>query len=110
MTMRRLLHLPWLLLLLLFASLTTATPAANSCDATVLPNAALIFLKPHANTPAARDLVRQTLAQHDMTVVTEREITAKTIEQRKLIDQHYYAIGEEFDIERDVWQSILYNC
>ena len=76
----------------------TAAPSAdNTCD-TPLLNTALLFLKPHANTAAAQDLVRQTLQQHQIDIVSEVEIDAQTIERRKLIDQHYYSIASKATI------------
>lgn len=72
-----------------------ATTDASSCaNPDALRNAALVFVKPHANTVEAQDLVRQTLHKHGIDIVTETSIDAATIEKEKLIDQHYYAIGK----------------
>lgn len=88
-----------------------ATSDAASCDSATsspaLRNAALLFLKPHANTPATQALVRKTLQQHKIDIVSEVEIDAKTIEKRKLVDRHYYAIGTSFVTARGYGESVL---
>jgi hypothetical protein len=74
-----------------------AAPVESSCadpGDSGLRNAAVVFLKPHANTVLAQDLVKSTLRHHGIEIVSERTIQAATIEKEKLIDQHYYAIGE----------------
>lgn len=58
-----------------------------------MKNAAFLFIKPHANTEATRSLVRQRLLEAGCDIVSENEITSKTIDRKKLIDKHYYAIG-----------------
>lgn len=60
---------------------------------TLTKNAAFVFVKPHANTKATQDLVRKQLQAAGCEIVSENEITAATMERKKLIDQHYYAIG-----------------
>jgi hypothetical protein len=76
---------------------SVAAPVESSCadpGDSGLRNAAVVFLKPHANTVLAQDLVKSTLRHHGIEIVSERTIQAATIEKEKLIDQHYYAIGE----------------
>ena len=64
---------------------------ATTCDA--LKNSAFVFVKPHANTPAVQKLVRDNLLAAGCTILSEVDIDGKTIDEQKLIDQHYYAIG-----------------
>lgn len=58
-------------------------------------NRALVFIKPHAQTPAVQDLVRQKLLASKIEIISEGEIGAKVIDENKLIDQHYYAIASK---------------
>lgn len=51
-------------------------------------------MKPHANRPSTQALVRDRLRSVGMEVLAEGDIDGTTIDQNKLIDQHYYAIGE----------------
>lgn len=65
----------------------------KACDAP-LTNSAFVFVKPHANTKSVQDLVRNTLKSRGVTVLSECDISGETIDEKKLIDQHYYAIGK----------------
>jgi nucleoside diphosphate kinase len=58
-------------------------------------NEAFIFLKPHAVTAAAKELVTKTLADHGVNVIKEGKIDGATIDNDKLIDNHYYAIANK---------------
>lgn len=60
-----------------------------------LPNAAFVFIKPHANTEAVRALVKEKFAERGIRIVAEGQIDAETIDKDKLIDQHYYAIASK---------------
>ena len=62
-------------------------------QADVLLNSAFVFVKPHANTAATQELVRNKLTESDIKIVSEIDIKGTTIDEKKLIDQHYYAIG-----------------
>ena len=64
----------------------------KTCDAP-LANSAFVFVKPHANTASVQDLVRNTLKSKGVTILSEVGISGETIDEKKLIDQHYYAIG-----------------
>lgn len=64
----------------------------KTCDAP-LTNSAFVFVKPHANTASVQDLVRNTLKSKGVTILSEAGISGETIDEKKLIDQHYYAIG-----------------
>ena len=79
---------------------------SSSSSAASLRNAAIVFLKPHANTPAAQALVRDTLRQHGIDILSEHSIDAETIEKKKLIDNHYYAIGKEMYTFQSLRQAL----
>jgi hypothetical protein len=102
--------------LILFAATATlftfyAKRAASekTCDAN-LKNSAFVFVKPHANTPMVQKLVREKLVAAGCTILSEVDIDGKTIDEQKLIDQHYYAIGtfmRSID-SRNVHSSLTY--
>ena len=58
-------------------------------------NSAFVFIKPHANTGEARDLVRRMLTENGIVVEDEGCISAERIDEERLIDWHYYAIGSK---------------
>jgi hypothetical protein len=62
------------------------------------PNCAFVFIKPHANTEAARKLTSSTFAAKGIRVLREGTLTGETIDEKKLIDQHYYAIASKATI------------
>lgn len=63
-----------------------------------LVNSAFVFVKPHANTDATQRLVREKLTEAGITILSESEVDGKTIDAKKLIDQHYYAIASKATI------------
>jgi hypothetical protein len=80
-------------LFLLHKKTEAAASAATCADPNALLNSAFVFVKPHANTVPTQELVRKTLISKGITIVAEGDISAEEIDQKKLIDQHYYAIG-----------------
>ena len=70
----------------------TVTSSSSTCQAR-MKNSAFVFVKPHANTPAVQSLVREKLLAAGCVILSETDIDGKTIDEQKLIDQHYYAIG-----------------
>lgn len=60
-----------------------------------MKNSAFIFIKPHANTAASQELVRNVLNEQGITILKEGSFTGKEIDDNKLIDQHYYAIASK---------------
>jgi hypothetical protein len=66
----------------------------GSCDAGELLNSAFVFIKPHANTKKTQKLVYDQLVKSGIKILSEREIDGSVIDEKKLIDQHYYAIGK----------------
>ena len=63
-----------------------------------LKNSALVFVKPHANTKAVQDYVRDALGQKGITITSEFDISAEEIDKKRLIDKHYYAIASKATI------------
>eukprot|EP01052_Picozoa_sp_SAG31_P011915 SAG31_NODE_686_length_12815_cov_5.367175_8_plen_771_part_00 len=61
-------------------------------------NAAFIFVKPHANTPATVQMVTKLLESKGLVIKSTGTITAEEIDSKKLIDQHYYAIASKATI------------
>jgi len=56
-------------------------------------NNAFMFLKPHANTPAAREFVLRTLKNAGIGVVTQGSISTEQIAKEGLIDTHYGSLA-----------------
>uniref|UniRef100_A0A7S2P314 Nucleoside-diphosphate kinase n=1 Tax=Leptocylindrus danicus TaxID=163516 RepID=A0A7S2P314_9STRA len=63
-----------------------------------LKNSAFVFIKPHANTEATRSLVKSKLIDAGLDILSECDITGPEIDEKKLIDQHYYAIASKATI------------
>ena len=61
-------------------------------------NTAFVFIKPHAVTDAVKNLVSSTLEGKGFTIVTQGELKSEVIDEKKLIDQHYYAIASKATI------------
>ncbi len=79
-----------------------ANAEKTTCDAkkgeTKLLNSAFVFVKPHANTAATQQLVKTKLTDAGITILSEADINGKEIDEKKLIDQHYYAIASKATI------------
>eukprot|EP00617_Octactis_speculum_P003645 CAMPEP_0185793698 /NCGR_PEP_ID=MMETSP1174-20130828/159612_1 /TAXON_ID=35687 /ORGANISM="Dictyocha speculum, Strain CCMP1381" /LENGTH=641 /DNA_ID=CAMNT_0028488869 /DNA_START=22 /DNA_END=1947 /DNA_ORIENTATION=- len=61
-------------------------------------NAAFMFVKPHAVTPAVHYMVEGYLAAKGIRVISSGDISAEEIDEKKLIDQHYYSIASKATI------------
>lgn len=61
----------------------------------MVKNEAFVFLKPHAVTEKAKEEVKRFLASKDIKITKEGSISAAEIDEKKLIDQHYYAIASK---------------
>lgn len=64
----------------------------------MVKNSAFVFIKPHANTVEARKVVKETLESKGIEVTKEGLITGKEIDEKQLIDNHYYAIASKATI------------
>lgn len=77
-------------------TLTSSTVIAVCDDSKKKPvNSAFVFIKPHANTTRTQTLVQSTLAAKGIKIQSHGELTAERIDEKKLIDQHYYAIASK---------------
>ena len=81
--------------LLLQVSVVTASSSPPS-DA--LQNSALVFIKPHANTQATQDLVVDKLNDANIKILSQVDIGGEEIDEKGLIDQHYYSIASKATI------------
>jgi len=71
-------------------------PTSSKVDGrTAAMQSAFVFIKPHANTKAVQELVRKTFTGMGIKITTEGEIDGPTIDAKKYIDQHYYAIASK---------------
>jgi len=61
-------------------------------------NSAFVFIKPHAVTEKVKDCVSKGLKDQGLTIVEEGSISSEDIDQKKLIDQHYYSIASKATI------------
>ena len=61
-------------------------------------NSAFVFIKPHANTKATQDYVRGVLQAKGLSIASEGTINGTEIDEKKLIDNHYYAIASKATI------------
>lgn len=80
------------------ATILSKKAAAASTDSCELKNSAFVFVKPHANTEATQNMVREKLLEKGIEILSESDIDGKTIDKKKLIDQHYYAIASKATI------------
>jgi hypothetical protein len=63
-------------------------------------NAAFVFIKPHANTEAVKTLAQEGLKAKGIRILSEGALTGAVIDEKKLIDQHYYAIAVKATIKK----------
>merc|ERR1719330_1571552 len=66
---------------------------ASDAGAAEGKNLAFVFIKPHAVTAEVKDLVRQKMSEAGVSLTSEGEIAAETIDKKMLIDTHYGAIA-----------------
>eukprot|EP00927_Polykrikos_kofoidii_P038113 TRINITY_DN32391_c0_g1_i1.p1 TRINITY_DN32391_c0_g1~~TRINITY_DN32391_c0_g1_i1.p1 ORF type:complete len:1575 (-),score=253.80 TRINITY_DN32391_c0_g1_i1:71-4729(-) len=63
-------------------------------------NRAFLFVKPHAQTKAVRELVEQRLHAIGMTILQHGEVRSEDIASKQLIDKHYYALATKATLLR----------
>jgi len=68
---------------------------ASGTMAPLATNAAFVFIKPHAVTPKAVEAVKAAFAEKGITITGEGVLDGPTIDEKKLIDNHYYAIANK---------------
>eukprot|EP01062_Namystynia_karyoxenos_P000605 TRINITY_DN10220_c0_g1_i1.p1 TRINITY_DN10220_c0_g1~~TRINITY_DN10220_c0_g1_i1.p1 ORF type:complete len:339 (+),score=165.41 TRINITY_DN10220_c0_g1_i1:114-1130(+) len=61
-------------------------------------NAAFVFVKPHAVTGKVNTLVKEQLQAKGIKILGEGDLSSEVIDQKQLIDQHYYAIASKATI------------
>jgi len=65
-----------------------------------LKNQAFVFIKPHAVTDKVKELVAGRFKELGFSITREGELNAATIEEKKLIDNHYYAIANKASLTK----------
>ena len=70
-------------------------PKTSAAAAGGRTNVAIVFIKPHANNPLVRKMVRELLEQQGLKVLSQQNVTASEIQQRSLAAKHYYAIASK---------------
>lgn len=60
-----------------------------------MKNTAFVFIKPHAVTEATKAMVEETLKNKGLDILKQGELSGKEIDEKQLIDQHYYAIASK---------------
>ena len=60
-----------------------------------IKHSALIFIKPHANTPQTQEFVTGKIAEAGLTLIDSGNINGVDIDSKQLIDNHYYAIASK---------------
>jgi len=63
-------------------------------------NAAFVFIKPHAVTDAVKKLAKAGLEAKGINILAEGSLNGPTIDEKKLIDNHYYAIAVKATIKK----------
>mmetsp|Transcript_34213 Transcript_34213/g.82831 ORF Transcript_34213/g.82831 Transcript_34213/m.82831 type:complete len:350 (+) Transcript_34213:247-1296(+) len=63
-------------------------------------NMAFVFVKPHANMESVQKLVKEKFAEVKITIVKEGEIDGKVIDEKELIDHHYYSIANKASLTK----------
>lgn len=82
----------------LFAAYQYNQMAPPAPPKVALKNQAFVFLKPHAANENVAALVKEKMAAKGIVVKGEGDIDCKDIDEKKLIDQHYYAIASKATI------------
>merc|ERR1719461_766914 len=67
----------------------------NSGKVAAVSNQAFVFVKPHAANAKVAAVVEEELKKRGIEILTQGEITAEQIDEKKLIDEHYYAIASK---------------
>ena len=84
-----------------FAPTRATTPTVcrgGGSELQAVKNSAFVFVKPHAVTPPTIELVKSKLTGAGLTILSEGDISSEDIDQKKLVDQHYYAIASKATI------------
>jgi len=82
------------------AGMATATGAYCYMAQGPAQQQAFAFIKPHAVTPACEKLVPEMLAAAGIEIVGDGVLSAKTIDEKQLIDTHYGAIAKRAVVQK----------
>lgn len=63
-------------------------------------NSAFLFIKPHANTPRAKEVTQAFLEGKQIKIIKEGTITGSEIDEKNLIDNHYYSIASKATLKK----------
>lgn len=77
------------------AAPTPEAPKEPEAKKAPLKNSAFVFVKPAANTEATQALVKHVFSDNKISIKSEGSIGGGTIDAKRLIDQHYYAIASK---------------
>lgn len=75
-----------------------AGPSSSAVVTKTKKNVAFVFIKPNALTETFKDLVLKRFASvgnDGMKILAEGSLTGQEIDEKKLVDQHYYAIASK---------------
>jgi len=81
------------------SGLSPADRAKIDCALCAGTNAAFVFIKPHAITDTVKELARKGLVDKGIKIISEGSLSGKVIDEKKLIDNHYYAIAVKATIK-----------
>lgn len=70
-------------------------------------NCALVLIKPHSATPACLELVRDCLVGAGIRILREGGIEAAEIEEKKIIDRHYFSVASKATMSKPKELSVL---
>jgi len=78
---------------------------------------AFVFIKPHACTEKVKSLVKKKFGEMGISILSEGGYDGKTIDEKKYIDQHYYAIASkatimkpnQLNVPKDMFKSAFDN-
>lgn len=84
--------------LIIMTTIIGRTEATETTCPAATKNSAFVFIKPHANTEGVRDLVMEKLKSSGINILKVVDIGGEEIDQKNLIDQHYYSIASKATI------------
>lgn len=72
----------------------STTVRCSAIATTETDNVALVFIKPHANTPKVLEFVPSFLEEHSIKVLRRGSVSSEDIEAKGIIDAHYASIAK----------------
>lgn len=77
------------------AKIANAKPSGWGGMPKIGTNSAFVFIKPHAVNEPTKKLLKAKFDSVGIKITSEGSLDSKTIDQKKLIDQHYYSIANK---------------